>query len=94
MGGPVYRSDPLDDQWELYDLGEDPIEARNRWADPDLHELRAHLRAQLKHVRTESVPERNQPWPYAARRSATTSPRWSPARALRRLFGDGQPPPG
>ena len=95
MGGPVYRSDPLDDQWELYDLGDDPIEARNRWADPDLHELRAHLRAQLKHVRTESVPERNQPWPYAARRSATTSPRWSssPARALRRLFGDGQPPP-
>jgi len=68
MGGPVYRSDPLDDQWELYDLSDDPVEARNRWADPDLHDLRAHLRAQLKYVRTESVPERNQPWPYATRR--------------------------
>ncbi len=93
MGGPVYRSDPLDDQWELYDLSDDPAEARNRWADPDLHDLRTHLRAQLKYVRTESVPERNQPWPYAARRSATTSPRWSPARALRRLLGKGQRPP-
>ena len=32
---------PLDDQWELYDLTADPIEAVNRWTDPDLHDLRA-----------------------------------------------------
>ena len=59
---------PLDDQWELYDLITDPIEAHNRWTDPDLHELRQQLRTQLKQVRAEAIPERNQPWPYAFRR--------------------------
>ena len=93
LGGEVYRSDPLDDQWELYDLTDDPTEARNRWADPDLHDLRTHLRAQLKYVRTESVPERNQPWPYATRRPPTVTSRWSPRRAVRRLFDKGQRPP-
>ncbi|BBX15536.1 hydrolase [Mycolicibacterium duvalii] len=68
--GPTYRSTPLDDQWELYDLTVDPSEAHNRWTDPDLHALRSFLRTQLKSVRTQSVPERNRPWPYAARRSA------------------------
>ncbi len=82
MGGPSYRSDPLDDQWELYDLTDDPIESRNRWADPELLELRAHLRAQLKHVRAESVPERNVPWPYAQRRPEHRR-RWSPLGTLR-----------
>lgn len=33
MGGDAYRTDPLDDQWELYDLTADPIEAYNRWTD-------------------------------------------------------------
>ncbi|MGV0991317.1 MAG: sulfatase-like hydrolase/transferase [Mycobacterium sp.] len=68
-GGDTYRTSPLDDQWELYDLTEDPIEAVNRWSDPELHELRQFLRMQLKEVRASSVPERNNPWPYAARRS-------------------------
>ncbi len=68
MGGEVYRSEPLDDQWELYDLTTDPTEAVNRWPEPDLHELRQHLRMQLKQARATSVPERNQPWPYASRR--------------------------
>ncbi|WP_193044245.1 sulfatase-like hydrolase/transferase [Mycolicibacterium baixiangningiae] len=71
LGGEAYRASPLDDQWELYDLTDDPTESVNRWADPDLHELRAHMRRQLKHVRTESIPERNQPWPYAVRRPPT-----------------------
>ena len=66
-GGEMYRSSPLDDQWELYDLTNDPIEAVNRWNDPDLHELRSRLRARLKDVRARSVPERNNPWPYVAR---------------------------
>ena len=66
-------------QWELYDLTTDPIEAVNRWDDPDLHELRQHLRTQLKQVRTEAVPERHNPWPYATRRP--------PTRKRRRLFG-------
>ena len=68
-GGDVYRSSPLDDQWELYDLTGDPIESINRWDDPDLHELRGHLRMRLKEVRATSVPERNNPWPYASRGS-------------------------
>jgi hypothetical protein len=68
IGGEAYRTSPLDDQLELYDLAADPTEGANRWTDPDLHDLRAHLRMQLKQVRTRSVPERNQPWPYASRR--------------------------
>ncbi|KAA0111285.1 sulfatase-like hydrolase/transferase [Mycolicibacterium sp. P1-5] len=78
-GGEVYRTSPLDDQWELYDLTNDPIEAVNRWTDPELHELKAKLRTQLKQVRTDAVPERNNPWPYASRRP--------PTRRRRRLFG-------
>ena len=66
-GGEVYRSSPLDDQWELYDLTGDPCEARNRWGDPDLHELCGELRMRLKEIRAASIPERNNPWPYAAR---------------------------
>ncbi|MGE4362008.1 MAG: sulfatase-like hydrolase/transferase [Mycolicibacterium sp.] len=84
IGGPMYRTDPLDDQWELYDLTDDPVEQHNRWTDPDLHELRAYLRAQLKSVRAESIPERNRPWPYV-RRQPPQPARWSPGRALRRL---------
>ena len=68
-GGDVYRTSPLDDQWELYDLTADPTEAHNRWDDPGLHDLRVHLRTRLKHSRADSVPERNNPWPYASRRS-------------------------
>ena len=29
-----YRTEPLPDQWELYDLDTDPVEADNRWHDP------------------------------------------------------------
>jgi len=67
LGGEVYRTSPLDDQWELYDLTADPIEALNRWSDPDLHDLRGYLRMALKQSRASSVPERNNPWPYATR---------------------------
>lgn len=69
IGGEAFRTSPLDDQWELYDLTADPIEAVNRWNDPTLHDVRRHLRMQLKETRTVSVPERNNPWPYAPRRS-------------------------
>ncbi len=76
LGGEAYRMSPLDDQWELYDLTADPTESRNRWTDPDLHELRQRLRTQLKHARASSVPERNQPWPYASRRPPTPKRSW------------------
>lgn len=68
FGAEVYRTSPLDDQWELYDLSLDPDEAENRWDDPALHDLRGHLRMLLKHSRAESIPERNNPWPYAPTR--------------------------
>ncbi|KUI39209.1 sulfatase-like hydrolase/transferase [Mycobacterium sp. GA-2829] len=85
LGGEAYRASPLDDQWELYDLTDDPTEAVNRWDDPTLDELRAHLRTQLKHVRTESIPERNQPWPYAVRRPPAGQRVTLVRRALGRL---------
>jgi arylsulfatase A-like enzyme len=68
MGGETYRTEPLDDQWELYDLTADPTEAQNRWPDTDLHELREHLRMRLKESRASAIPERNEPWPYVERR--------------------------
>jgi arylsulfatase A-like enzyme len=75
LGGEAYRTSPLDDQWELYDLTADPVEVDNRWTDEDLHQLRQHLRTQLKHARAGSVPERNHPWPYVSRRPASPSSR-------------------
>jgi arylsulfatase A-like enzyme len=71
IGGEAYRTDPIDDQWELYDLTADPVEAKNRWTDPDLHEVRQHLRMELKRARASSVPERNRPWPYVERQPPT-----------------------
>ncbi len=89
LGGEVYRTEPLDDQWELYDLTDDPIEARNRWSDPGLHELRRHLRMELKQARATSVPERNKPWPYAVRRPPAASSNGAVQRVWRRLRGGG-----
>ncbi|WCO66909.1 sulfatase-like hydrolase/transferase [Iamia majanohamensis] len=86
-GGPTYRTAPLDDQWELYDLTGDPCEAANRWTDPDLGAVRDHVVGLLKAERARAVPERHQPWPYADRHPVV-APAQSPpppARALRRL---------
>ena len=98
-GGPgpdQFRTAPLPDQWELYNLDADPIEAVNRWhdmsadadADAEISEVFDRMREAMKVERTRSVPERNTPWPYASRRSpaghnAKTAP--PPARALRKL---------
>lgn len=85
IGGEAYRSDPLDDQWELYDLTADPIETRNRWTDTELHDLRQHLRTQLKQVRASSVPERHQPWPYADRQPPLGKPEGWVRKVLERF---------
>lgn len=87
VGGEAYRTDPLDDQWELYDLTADPIESQNRWTDPELHELRRHLRMQLKQQRASSVPERNRPWPYANRQPPAGGSKGRARRVLGRLGG-------
>jgi arylsulfatase A-like enzyme len=81
-GGDAYRTDPLDDQWELYDLTADAIEADNRWTDPDLHGLRQHLRTALKQSRASAVPERHHPWPYADRQPPVAEPGF-----VRRILG-------
>jgi len=86
--GAAHRTEPVPDQWELYDLDADPAEAVNRADDPTAAEVLAQLQDRLKEVRAASVPERNDPWPYVTRRSGGRStpvvpPR--PARALRRL---------
>ncbi len=66
-GGELYRSTPLPDQWELYDLDADPIEVCNRYDDPDTEAVFEVLVDRLRAERTRAVPDRNQPWPYAAR---------------------------
>ncbi len=83
LGGEVYRMSRLDDQWELYDLTADPTESRNRWTDPELDQLRQHLRERLKASRATSIPERNRPWPYASRALPAAEPA-APAGPVRR----------
>ena len=65
--GPVHRFEPLPNQWEMYDLDADPIEAQNLANDPAFEAVFAHLVGQLVAERTRCVPDRNQPWPYADR---------------------------
>jgi putative intracellular protease/amidase len=86
--GTTHRTEPLPDQWELYDLDEDPIEAVNRAGDDGAAEVLARLRHELKELRAASVPERNHPWPYVARGEGRQNPVRPPrpARALRRAF--------
>ena len=87
-GAPTYRTASLPDQFELYDLDADPIEAVNRWRDPAAAAVLARLQHRLAEQRTELVPERNTPWPYAAHQP-TRGPMAKkvppPARALRKL---------
>ncbi len=88
-GGHVYRTEPIPDQWELYDLTADPLEAVNRCDDPEAAAVRVDMQGELDRVRAETVPPRNRPWPYATRpessRAKAVSP-GRPARALRRLL--------
>jgi len=86
--GPVYRCEPIPDQWELYDLTVDPVELLNCWDDPGASAVRVHMQRVLESARSEKVPARNQPWEYVARpdssgKKPVLPPR--PARALRRL---------
>ncbi len=74
--GETHRTVPLGEQWELYDLTDDPIEAQNRWSDPTIAELRDHLAWLLDQQRSACVPERNAPWPYATRQPPQGSIPW------------------
>ena len=66
-GGDTFRTVPLPDQWELYDLDLDPIEADNRWHAPDAAAVFDLLVDRLADERARAVPDRNDPWPYASR---------------------------
>ncbi|MGZ3420604.1 MAG: sulfatase-like hydrolase/transferase [Polyangiales bacterium] len=70
LRGEVFREAPLPDEWELYDLDADPIEAENRWGDLSIAAVRGHLRARLVEERARSVPRRNVDWPYRGRASS------------------------
>lgn len=88
-GGEMHRTEPLPDQWELYDLDADPIEADNLAHDHEVAEVLALLAGRLAAERVRVVPERNNPWPYASRSPAkgpTVKKAPPPARALRRLL--------
>ncbi len=86
--GDRYRSEPLADQWELYDLDDDPIEAVNHADDPATAEVRRVLEQRLVAERTRSIPERNDPWPYERRHPTSPDRRRArpPARAVRALL--------
>ena len=88
-GGDTYRTEPLPDQWELYDLADDPIEATNRWNDPHSAEVFDLLKSRLAAERDVAVPERNIPWPYATRNPTGGPPMKKPpppARAIRKVL--------
>lgn len=89
IAGDTFRTEPLVDQWELYDLDLDPIEADNRWDDSSVAAVFSWLVDQLSAERDRSVPERNTEWPYATRtptgRAQMKNPP-APARILRRLL--------
>lgn len=65
-GGREFRAEPLPDEWELYDLTDDPAETINHWpaAPAPLRDL---LLARLDAERARCNPPRNAPWAYATR---------------------------
>jgi len=86
FGGETHRTAQLADQWELYDLGDDPIERSNRWEDPSAAAVREHLLRVLERERARCVPARNEPWAYAQRRPPSAPAPW-PGDVLARALG-------
>ncbi len=96
LGPDQYRTAPLPDQWELYDLDNDPFEATNRWSEmaidvadgPAVADVFSRMYSALKAERSRAVPERNNPWPYETRQpigGPMTKSVPPPARALRAM---------
>ncbi len=66
--GETYRTDSIPDQWELYDLTNDPIESLNLWNEPKVKEVFNYMKQRLNQERLYSLPKRNNPGPYAKRK--------------------------
>ena len=88
-GGDSYRTVPIPDQWELYDLTADPIEVNNLQDSVTAQKVFTYMKDALAQEAERSVPARNNPWPYEKRNPPVEQlPKKSPpppARALRRL---------
>ncbi len=65
--GPDFRDLPLADEWELYDLSSDPIEAINGWGVESFGAIQRLLLSELDDARVRCVPPRNNSWPNAHR---------------------------
>ncbi|MEG3585802.1 MAG: sulfatase-like hydrolase/transferase, partial [Actinomycetota bacterium] len=66
--GETYRTDTIPDQYELYDLTNDPIESVNLWNEPMVSEVFDYMKRRLNQERFHSLPKRNNPRPYAKRK--------------------------
>ena len=52
--GETYRTDSIPDQWELYDLTNDPIESLNLWNEPKVKEVFNYMKQRLNQERLYS----------------------------------------
>ena len=88
--GETYRTNAIPDQYELYDLTNDPIESVNLWKEPKAKVVLDYMKQRLNQERFQSLPKRNNPRPYAKRKppeaqlAGQTPP--APARGLRALL--------
>ncbi|MEM7093274.1 MAG: sulfatase-like hydrolase/transferase [Actinomycetota bacterium] len=60
------RTDAVDDEWELYDLTNDPAETTNLASDTAIEATLRRLQEALAVERSRAVPARKTAWPYVA----------------------------
>ena len=65
FGRQDVRTVPLVDEWELYNLNDDPAEQQNLARSTEHREMLTQLKALLSQTRADMVPERKVAWPYA-----------------------------
>jgi len=66
--GETYRITKIPDQYELYDLTNDPTESINLWKEPKAKDVFEYMKRRLDKERIISLPKRNTPRPYAKRK--------------------------
>ena len=91
-GGRAYRTEPLPDQWELYDLTDDPIEAVNRWDAPRRSPSSTTCAARWPSSDSGSCPSATSRGPThrpRVRSARSARPRRRPADCARYCSGSG-----